>query len=136
MVRGISDHKGAYRYWAPAWVSPEIPPASLSTLEVISPGPITASNNVRRCRSARSRFCKLLPRDFTASTRVVIASQFIGPFSIPLFLHQPRHHVIHRDGSDRPALAVAHRKHAQVVLIQQLNDVAFVRIPRHAAQRL
>src|ERR1700732_3694605 len=136
IVMGISDHNSAYPYCAPACVYTEIPPASLSTLEVINPGPITASSNVRRCRSARRRFCKLLPRDFTASTRVVIASQFIGAFSISLFLHQPRHHVIHRDGANRPALAVRHRQHAQVVFIEQLKDVAFVRIPRDAEQRL
>src|SRR4029077_9646060 len=136
MVMGISDHSSAYPYFAPACVYTEIPPASLSTLEVISPGPITASSSVRRCRSPRRRFCKSLPRDLTASTCVVIDSQFISPFPIPLSLHQPRHHVVHRDGSDRPALPVGHRQHAQVVLVEQLEHVAFIGIPRDAQQRL
>src|SRR6266404_848910 len=83
MVIGISDHSSAYPYFAPACVYTEIPPASLSTLEVIRPGPITASSMVSRWRSARRRFCRSLPRVLTASTRVVMASQFMAFPTLP-----------------------------------------------------
>src|SRR5690349_15203710 len=53
MVMGISDHSRAYPYMAPAWEYTEIPPASLSTLEVIIPGPTTARNNSARARQNR-----------------------------------------------------------------------------------
>src|SRR5260370_19311627 len=85
MVMGTSHHASADRYFAPACVYTEIPPASLSTLDVISPGPMTASKSVNRCRNARIRFCKSFPRDFSPSTRVVIASQFMAFLNLVLF---------------------------------------------------
>ena len=38
-----------------------IPPASLSTFEVISPGPTTAKNTARRLRNGRVRLLSFLP---------------------------------------------------------------------------
>ena len=50
IVIGTSDHSIVYPYADPACVYVAIPPASLSTFEVMIPGPITARNRKMRCR--------------------------------------------------------------------------------------
>src|SRR5271155_4241945 len=74
---GISDHSRVYPKWAPAWVYVLIPPASLSTLEVISPGPTTARNTARRRRKVRLRRVKSLLRVFSVESLSVTVSRLV-----------------------------------------------------------
>src|SRR5689334_23362354 len=98
---------------------------------------------VSLCRRARRRFCKSVPRDLAASTRVVMACQFMAyPTLLPLFLYfisrllllldQSRHHVIYGDGSNRTTLAIGDREHAQIVFIEQLKHIPFIGIAGNA----
>src|SRR5580658_7624926 len=141
MVMGISDHSSVYPKCAPAWVYVLIPPASLSTLDVISPGPTTARNTARRRRNVRLRRVKSLLRVFSVESlsvtvsRLVIRitspkfqlSNFKSQFQIsnlPLLQLGPHmtHDVIHGDGSDRAVTRVHHRQAAQIVFIEQLEN--------------
>src|SRR6266480_285198 len=53
-----------------------------------------------------------------------------------LFLHQPRHHVVHGDGSNRSVLFINYCQHPQVVLVEKLEDLLVVRVWREAEQGL
>ncbi len=53
-----------------------MPPASLSTLEVIRPGPTTARNSARRRRVMRVRRRRLEPRDF--HVLAVVGSELVS----------------------------------------------------------
>ena len=85
IVMGISDHSKAYPYCAPACVYVEIPPASLSTLEVISPGPTTAISSVKRRRNPRMRIRRSVPRPRAPSSFSAMACQFIAAGILFLF---------------------------------------------------
>src|SRR5258708_40178236 len=100
-----------------------MPPASLSTLDVIMPGPTTARSSVSRRRRLRRRFCKFVPRPFSPSIPEVICLQLISPCRFPsyLFLHQPRYHVVHRDCSNGTFVLIHDGQHSQVVLVENLK---------------
>ena len=85
IVIGISDHSSVYPYCAPAWVYTEIPPASLSTLEVISPGPTTASSSVKRRRRPRIFLRKSVSPARMRSNFSEISRQFIAPPAFPSY---------------------------------------------------
>src|SRR6266851_1689676 len=114
-----------------------MPPASLSTLEVIIPGPITANSSVRRRRKARSRFCRSVPRVRRPWALSAMASQFmrfrifqclslLHFCAIWLLLDEPRNHIIHGNRSNRVILVTHHGKGAQVVLVKQFEYVALI----------
>src|SRR5258708_1143396 len=107
-----------------------MPPASLSTLEVMIPGPITASSSVRRLRKARSRFCRPVPGVRSPCPLSALASQFMpfpnfllffftSLFPYFLLLDEPRNHIVHGDRPNRAILLTHHRERAQVVLVKQ-----------------
>src|ERR1700730_3997680 len=100
-----------------------MPPASLSTLEVIRPGPTTASNSVSRRRRPRIRFCRSVPPERTVAILSEMALQFIGAYdSIPsesssgrhvvkktlLTFDQARDYVIDRDYADGMLVFIDH----------------------------
>src|SRR6266481_2537585 len=123
-----------------------MPPASLSTLEVISPGPTTASSKVRRRRKARIFCCKFSPRVSRPSKLDLMVSQFIRCFRFPsyfllptsyvLLFHKARNHIVHGDRTDGAFFFVHYREHSQVVFVEQLEDVFFVGLSGNAEQRL
>src|SRR5580658_1938396 len=140
MVMGISDHSSVYPKCAPAWVYVLIPPASLSTLDVISPGPTTARNTARRRRNVRLRRVKSLLRVFSVESlsvtvsRLVIALDSLNLKSLQLGPHMA-HHVIHGDGSNRAIAFIYHRQAAQIVFVEQLENFLLLRVGRHRELR-
>src|SRR5580698_8030548 len=102
-----------------------MPPASLSTLDVIRPGPMTASNTARRRRVTRVRRRKSFPRfDHVASAPELALVSFIAlDVRLGEFLLQLTHNVVHGDRADRMLFGVHHREAAQVVLVEKLEHV-------------
>src|SRR5258707_13358382 len=97
-----------------------MPPASLSTLEVINPGPTTASSSVKRRRSPRIFFCKSVSPVLTRSNFAVMASQFIALLEFPFLVFQQLcHHVFHGDRANRPVFFINYRPHPQIVLVEK-----------------
>src|ERR1700692_146052 len=109
-----------------------MPPASLSTLEVIRPGPTTASSSVRRLRRPRMRFCRSVPPERTVANLSEMALQSIWCFTIPflqkfyatacsqklLALDQARDYVIDGDYADRMLVLIDHRQRSQVIFVK------------------
>src|SRR5215468_844246 len=103
-----------------------MPPASLSTLEVIRPGPTTARKRPNRRRSRRVRLRRAMPRSRQASTLAEMTVQSIAGLVAqePLTAAgQPGHHVVHSDGTDRPPVLLHHAQAAQIVLVKQVEDL-------------
>src|SRR5260370_6102492 len=122
-----------------------MPPASLWTVEVMIPGPITASSSVRRLRKPRSRFCRSVPRVRRPCALSAMASQFmrfpnlllsflLHYFLISLLLDEPRNHIVHGDRPNRAILLTHHRERAQVVLVKQFEYVALIGVGGDAEQ--
>src|ERR1700730_17702137 len=107
-----------------------MPPASLSTLEVISPGPTTARSSVRRRRRPRMRFCRSVPPERTVAILSEMALQSIGCFTIPfsqtfsglkeflLTFDQARDYVIDSDYVDCIVTTKENRQTAQIVFVK------------------
>src|SRR5207245_10134387 len=95
-----------------------MPPASLSTLEVISPGPTTAQKRTRRRRSWRLPWRKARPRARHSSTLDKIGVQFIQfRASLLSALPKPAHHSVHGNDTDPPPLRVHHAQPAHAALL-------------------
>src|SRR5216683_2815363 len=123
-----------------------MPPASLSTLEVMIPGPITASSSVRRLRKPRNRFCRSVPRVRRPCALSAMASQFMrfpnlllsfftSLFPYFLLLDEPRNHIVHGNRPNRAILLTHHGERAQVVLVKQFEYVALIGVGGDAEQR-
>src|SRR6266403_1837587 len=105
-----------------------MPPASLSTLEVIRPGPTTASSSVSRRRRPRMRFCRSVPPERTVAIRSEMALQAIESEQFPfvqnilvrernvkeflLTFDQSRDYVVDSDYPDGIFVFVDHRQSA------------------------
>src|ERR1700730_9825967 len=107
-----------------------MPPASLSTFEVIRPGPTPARSSVRRGRRPRMRFCRSVPPERTVAILSEMALQSIGCFTIPfsqtfsglkeflLTFDQARDYVIDSDYADGMFVLIDHRQTAQIVFVK------------------
>src|SRR5712691_7720063 len=91
-----------------------MPPASLSTLAVMNPGPMTASTSAARARQSR----KPLSDTFMMA----------GPRSVPMPQH--RDHVVRRDDPREAAVLVDDGKSDEVVFVEQRRDFVLRRIGR------
>src|SRR5207244_11994856 len=99
-----------------------MPPASLSTWEVISPGPTTAQKRTRRRRRWRLPWRKARPRARHSSTLDKIGVQFIQfRASLLSALPKPAHHIVHGNDTDRSAVLVHHAQTPQLVLVINLE---------------
>src|ERR1700690_3802857 len=117
-----------------------MPPASLSTLDVMRPGPTTAKKTTRRLRQARLRRMKSLPREFQAPLlagdlvwslmRLRLRSRNLA------FCAQATDDVVHRDRADRMAQVVYDGEAAQIVFVEQLKNVRVFGICLHRKHRL
>src|SRR2546426_6143281 len=113
-----------------------MPPASLSTLEVISPGPTTAQKRTRRRRRWRLPWRKARPRARHSSTLDKIGVQFIQfRASLLSALPKPAHHIVHGNDTDRSAVLVHHAQTTQVVLVKHLEDFLVFRPGLHRDER-
>src|SRR5215472_18781402 len=110
-VIGSNVHSGKYPQRAPACEYVRIPPASLSTMAVMKPGPRT-------------------PRNVMIGYR----SRFHIPRRVSLCVHSfaPEHgnNVVRRDYANELALIVHDRQRQQVVLVEKLGDAILPLIGR------
>src|SRR5580704_2252530 len=122
-----------------------MPPASLSTFEVMSPGPTTARNRAMRLRQKAERRLKFVPRLFQAPrasvnvVQVFIARILDESFFSARFLELPAHpadYVVHRDCSDGMLLLVDDGEAAQIVFVEQFENVFVLGIRRNKKERL
>src|SRR3954468_24383922 len=120
MPIGINDQSSRYPKRAPATEYVEMPPASLSTVDVIRPGPSTAKKSARRVQAWRPRRRARTTPSRHCSTRSLMATMF-KPASSSQLGAQSRHDIVHRYHADGPAAAIHHGQAAQVVLIEQLK---------------
>src|SRR6185436_4335554 len=88
-----------------------MPPASLSTLAVMNPGPTTARNSAMRVRHCFS---------------------VVGTSAVP----QHRNHVVGRDDPGEPAVLVGDCQREQVVLVEQLRYFLLWRVGRAGCRLL
>src|SRR4029453_18842746 len=86
-----------------------MPPASLSTLAVMNPGPTTARKRASRLRQPR--------RNRARTTGAVLPPQ-------------PRDHVISGDNAGEPSVLVDDREGDEVVLVEEGGDLVFRRVRR------
>src|SRR5580704_7093002 len=115
-----------------------MPPASLSTFEVIRPGPSTANSNARRRQVWRPRRCTLTAFWRHFSTRSLIVVKFISLFATACFYKWARRRVTTSSTAITPGAAVRihHAQGAQVVLVKKLENLFFVGVRWHRNQRL
>src|ERR1700693_1588540 len=115
-----------------------MPPASLSALEVISPGPTTARNRAMRLRQKAERRLRFVPRFFhAASASVTVAQAFIDSYVRLLdFGVHSMHYVVHRDCANWMFVLVDNRETAQIIFIEKLEDFFVLRIGSDGKQRL
>src|SRR5205807_4110551 len=91
---------------APASEYTATPPASLSTLAVMKPGPMAASNSTSRLLQRR---------------------RFIGPL---LAMPQHRDHVVGRDDAGEPIVRIDDGESNEVVLVEQRGYFVVGRVGR------
>src|SRR5579872_3737405 len=96
-----------------------MPPASLSTLAVMMPGPTTAISRARRTRHDRS--------DVLSDVRRVAGRTSVLP-------PQQIDDVVGRDDAGEASVFVDHRQGEQVVLVEELDDLVFRRVEMAADQ--
>ncbi len=124
-----------------------MPPASLSTLEVISPGPDHRQQQRQAPPQRRGRACvdrcrdpvnALVPRSMARPVHACLnLSLSHADLAIDaIACTQTRDHVVHGDRADGTALRSTTPQAAQVVLVEQLEDFLLVRVGRHRNQRL
>src|SRR5580700_10664260 len=107
-----------------------MPPASWSTLEVMSPGPTTARNRAMRLRQKAERRLRFVPRFFQAvRVSVTVAQAFIDSYARFLdFGVHSMHYVVHRDCANWMFVLVDDGKTAQIIFIEKLEDFFVLRI--------
>src|ERR1700747_593914 len=115
-----------------------MPPASLSTLDVIKPGPTTARKTARRRRRLRLRRPRSLPRvlsvesvSFSVALVVVIAATYFKLKLKSQFVAHAAHDVVYRDRANRAILPIYHRQTPQIVLVEQLKYFLIFGVRRH-----
>src|SRR5438874_6642192 len=89
-----------------------MPPASLSTLAVMIPGPMTEMSSATRAQRERSM---RTPREGVARGAALDSA-----------MQDLFQHVVHGDDAEQLSALVLHRKREQVVLCRQLRHLACV----------
>src|SRR4051812_20995354 len=111
MPMGISDQRRRYPNRAPATEYVEMLPASLSTVEVMRPGPRTARNRASRVQTWRPRRRARTTPSRHCSTFSFMATMFncaySSGFGSDLRSHA-RHYIVYRDYAHGPAAVVDH----------------------------
>src|SRR5215470_6005031 len=96
-----------------------MPPASLSTLAVMNPGPTTARTSAMRRRHSLSQVMTLQTRP-----------------SPLMAVSQHRDHVVSGDDAGQPAVFVDDGERDEIVFVEQLRDIGLRRVGRAGDVRL
>src|ERR1700676_1689623 len=122
-----------------------MPPASLSTLEVMMPGPTTARKRAMRRRQALPREKKPKVRARRRSMRLLTAARFMG---VNLqkggeirsqgrsWVHQAGNYVVYGDGANGAIVLAGDGEHAQVVFVEKFENVFFAVVGFDRDERL
>src|SRR5580692_10418526 len=123
----------------------EIPPASLSTFEVMNPGPTTAMKSASRRQSTRVLRGQRFSFFRSASIRGIsvfrsmtkpIPEKLTFRFASVDFCGEPSYNVVHGNRADWHAVLIHHTKNAQIIFIEQLQNFFLARVGRQRQQRL
>src|ERR1700676_2484879 len=122
-----------------------MPPASLSTLEVMMPGPTTTRKRAMRRRQALPREKKPKGRARRRSMRLLTAARFMGVnlqkggeirSRVGSCVHQAGNYVVYGDGADGAIVLVGDGEHAQIVFVEKFENVFFAVVGFDGHKRL
>src|ERR1700730_12595513 len=122
-----------------------MPPASLSTLGVMKPGPTTARDRAMRRRQALPREKKSQARARRRSMRLWTAARFMGVnlqkgreirSRVGSCVHQAGNYVVYGDGADGAIVLVGNGEHTQIIFVEKFENVFFAVVGSDGHERL